>query len=75
VLPGSSPDTNRIVPSGDHKEGGALRAETTINDTRDFSIGKRLHNLPVLAQIGFTANRRLLHVQRLSHDPIPRSAG
>jgi hypothetical protein len=53
-----------------HKEGRALRTETTINDTRDFSIGKRLHNLPALAQIGFTANRRLLNVQRLSHDPI-----
>jgi hypothetical protein len=53
-----------------HKEGRALRTETTINDTRDFSIGKRLHNLPALAQVGFNANRRLLHVQRLRHDPI-----
>ena len=25
-----------------HKEGRALRTETTINDTRDFDIGKRL---------------------------------
>ena len=31
---------------------------------------KRLTNLPALRQIGFTANRRLLGVQRLSHDPI-----
>lgn len=53
-----------------HKEGRALRTETTINDTTDFSIGKRLTNLPALREIGFTANRRLLHVQRLSHDPI-----
>jgi hypothetical protein len=53
-----------------HKLGRALRTETTINDARDFRIGKRLHNLPALARIGFTANRRLLHVQRLSHDPI-----
>jgi len=52
-----------------HKEGRALRTETTINDTRDFEIGKRLTNLPALRGIGFTANRRLLGVQRLSHDP------
>src|SRR5712675_215931 len=53
-----------------HKEGRALRTETTINDTRDFSIGKRLQNLPALREIGFTANRRLLRLQSISHDPI-----
>ena len=53
-----------------HKQGRALRTETTINNTRDFSIGKRLTNLPALCEIGYTANRRLLHVQRLGHDPI-----
>ena len=53
-----------------HKEGRALRTETTINDTRDFGIGKRLSNLPALREIGFSANRRLLDVQRLDHDPI-----
>ena len=53
-----------------HKEGRALRTETTINDTRDFDIGKRLVNLPALREIGFKANRRLLGVQRLDHDPI-----
>jgi len=53
-----------------HKEGHALRTETTINDTRDFDIGKRLVNLPALREIGFHANRRLLGVQRLDHDPI-----
>lgn len=52
-----------------HKEGRALRTETTINDTYDFAIGKRLTNLPALRQIGFSANRRLRGVQRLSHDP------
>ena len=36
----------------------------------DFGVGKRLTNLPALRQIGYTANRRLLAVQRLSHDPI-----
>jgi hypothetical protein len=53
-----------------HKLGKAIRTETTINDTRDFGIGKRLTNLPALRQIGFTANRRLLAAQTLSHDPI-----
>jgi hypothetical protein len=52
-----------------HKEGRALRTETTINDTYDFAIGKRLTHLPALREIGFSANRRLLRVQRLSHDP------
>ena len=51
-----------------HKEGRALRTETTINNTRDFGIGKLLKNLPALRQIGFQANRRLLDVQRISHD-------
>jgi hypothetical protein len=42
--------------------------ETTINNTRDFYIGKRLCNLPALRQVGFQANRRLLEVEYLSHD-------
>jgi hypothetical protein len=53
-----------------HKLGRAIRTETTINDTRDFAIGKRLRNLPALRQVGFSANRRLLATQRLGHDPI-----
>jgi hypothetical protein len=51
-----------------HKEGRALRTETTMNNTRDFGIGKLLKNLPELRQIGFRANRGLLDVQRVSHD-------
>lgn len=51
-----------------HKEGRALRTETTINNTYDFNIGRRIKNLPALRQVGFQANRRLLDVQRLSHD-------
>ena len=51
-----------------HKEGRALRTTTTINDTRDFTIGQRLCNLPALRQVGCSANRRLLDVQRLSPD-------
>src|SRR6266542_194040 len=57
-----------------HKESRALRTETTINDTRDFGIGKRLCNLPALREVGFSANRRLLRVQQISHDPIPGDA-
>lgn len=53
-----------------HKEGRALRTETTINDSRDFGIRKGLVNLPALREIGLCANRRLLGVQRLDHDPI-----
>ena len=50
-------------------EGRALRTETTINDTGDFGIGRRLCNLPALREVGFTANRRLLDVERLTTDP------
>ncbi len=51
-----------------HKEGQALRTETTINNTYDFEIGRALRNLPALRKIGFAANRRLLRVEYLSHD-------
>ncbi len=51
-----------------HKEGQALRTETTINDTYDFEIGRALRNLPALREIGVAANRRLLRVESLSHD-------
>ena len=53
-----------------HKQGRALRTETTINDPHDFRVSKRLTNLLDLRQLGFTANRRLLGVQTISHDPI-----
>ena len=49
------------------REVGA-RTEMTVNNTRDLYIGKRLCNLPALRQVGFQANRRLLEVERLSHD-------
>jgi hypothetical protein len=51
-----------------HKEGRALRTETTINDPSDFGIGKRLENLPALPEIGFQANRGLLDVEQVSQD-------
>jgi len=53
-----------------HKQGRALRTETTINDTGDFGIRKRLTPLPALREIGFSATRRLLGAGRLSHNPI-----
>ena len=57
-----------------HKLGKALRTETTINDTKDFGVAKGLSHLPELKEIGFTASRRLLDVQRISHDPADGAA-
>jgi hypothetical protein len=51
-----------------HKEGAALRTETTINDPADFALRKGLSNLPALRARGFAANRRLLDVECLSQD-------
>ncbi len=48
--------------------GRGLRTELTVNDTRDFGIGRGLTNLAALRQVGFQATRRLLDVQRLSLD-------
>ena len=48
--------------------GRALRTELTVNDTRDFAIGRGLTHLAALRQVGFQATRRLLDVQRLSCD-------
>ena len=68
VTPSLHVDYKRSKIKQYHKEGQALRTETTINDARDFGVGKRLHNLPALQEIGFRANRRLLDVQRTSCD-------
>jgi len=70
VTPSLHADYKHTTIKQYHKEGKALRTETTINDTHDFGIGKRLTNLPALREIGFQANRRLLRVQTISHDPI-----
>ena len=70
VTPSLHADYKHATIKQYHKEGRALRTETTINDSRDFTIGKRLVNLPALREIGFSANRRLLRVQRLDHDPL-----
>jgi hypothetical protein len=68
VTPSLHVDYKRARIKQYHKEGRALRTETTINDTRDFAIGRALNNLSALRKVGFEANRRLLDVQRLSHD-------
>jgi hypothetical protein len=68
VTPSLHIDYKRCRIKQYHKEGQALRTETTINDARDFALGKRLCNLAALRQVGFQANRRLLDVQQLSHD-------
>lgn len=68
VIPSLHVDYKNTKIKQYHKEGRALRTETTINDTRNFQIGKRLQNLPALRAIGFRANRRLLDVQTLSQD-------
>lgn len=51
-----------------YKEGRGLRTETTINNTYDFDIGRSLAHLPELRAIGRAANRRVLEVERVSHD-------
>ena len=68
VMPSLHVDYKKTRIKQYHKEGQALRTETAINDTRDFAIGRRIKNLEELRMIGFAANRRLLDVQRISHD-------
>src|SRR5499427_5411159 len=68
VVPSLHVDYKKTRIKQYHKEGQALRTETTINDTRDFAIGRRIENLDELRKIGFAANRRLLDVQRIGHD-------
>jgi hypothetical protein len=50
------------------KRRAGLRTETTINNAYDFGVGRRLCNLPALRQIGFGANRRILELEKLTHD-------
>ena len=68
VIPSLHVDYKRSRIKQYYKEGRALRTETVINDTYDFNVGRRLCNLEDLKKIGFAANRRLLRVQRISHD-------
>jgi hypothetical protein len=68
VIPSLHVDYKQTKIKQYFKEERALRTETTINNTRDFAIGRRLSNLPALREIGFRANRRLLDVEKISQD-------
>jgi hypothetical protein len=70
VTPSLHVDYKRSHIKQYHKEGRALRTETTINNTRDFNLKRALtrENLAALCRVGFQANRRLLEVEHLSHD-------
>ena len=70
VIPSLWLDYKRSSIKQYFKEERALRTELTVNNTRDFGLGKALlKNFAALRQVAFAANRRLLHVQQLSHDP------
>jgi len=50
------------------KGGGIMQPDNQQH--LDFRVGRRLRNLPSLWKIVFQANRRLLQVERLTHDCI-----
>jgi hypothetical protein len=50
------------------KEGRGCRTEGTFRDPNDFGINKGLANLPYLQKVGREINRRLLEVERVSHN-------
>ena len=50
------------------KEGRGCRTEGTFRDPKDFGINKGLSNLPYLQKIWREINRRLLEVERVSHN-------
>ncbi len=52
------------------KEQHALRTETTINNPNDFYVNKGLDNLPYLRELGHQVNRKLLEVERVSHQCV-----
>jgi hypothetical protein len=57
------------------KQGRALRTETTVNDTRDFGIGRLLTdaNWEALLRVGHDINQRLLDAQlQVPAPPTPR---
>lgn len=53
------------------KEAKALRNEVTINNPRDFGVGKMLttENFRSLREVGLDTIKRLLRVETLAHDP------
>jgi len=50
------------------KEGRGCRTEGTFRNPNDFGVNKGLSNLPYLEKIGREINRRLLEVERVSHN-------
>ena len=50
------------------KEGRGCRTEGTFRNPNDFGINKGLTNLPYLRKVGREINRRLLEVERVSHN-------
>jgi hypothetical protein len=50
------------------KEGRGCRTEGTFRNPNDFGINKGLTNLPYLQKMGRQINRRLLEVERVSHN-------
>ena len=50
------------------KEGRGCRTEGTFRNPNDFGVNKGLANLPYLQKIGREINRRLLEVERVSHN-------
>ena len=50
------------------KEGRALRTEGTFHNTGDFGVNKGLENIDYLKELGRQINRRLLEVERISHN-------
>ncbi len=50
------------------KEGRACRTEGTFRNAKDFGVNKGLTNLRYLQKIGGQINRRLLEVERVSHN-------
>ena len=50
------------------KEGRGCRTEATFRNPKDFGVNKGLANLPYLQQMGRQINRRLLEVERVSHN-------
>jgi hypothetical protein len=52
------------------KEQRALRTETTINNPTDFYVAKAVPNLSHLRDLGDQVNRKLLEVERVSHQCV-----
>ena len=52
------------------KDQRALRTETTINNPRDVHVNKAVPNLSHLRDLGDQINRKLLEVERVSHQCV-----